>query len=219
MFFYLPVPMKSLDIIRQEGIDTKKLRALPLSSVVPPNVSNNQTAFLVIDAAQIGNNENAQHIPPSAICNITPYMPPRRVIAAGGYVMRQGEKGRELLVMFRRGVWDLPKGKQDPGESNEETAIREVQEEIGIQHVRIVCSLGDTFHGYPHRKGKCYDIKTTHWYLMTTNDVHFTPQQEEDIEELRWIPLEDAPQLLGYESLKSHISLYYNNLAKADISE
>ena len=67
----------------------------------------------------------------------------KTIIAAGGLV--ENEKG-EILMMFRRGFWDLPKGKLDEGESIETCAVREVQEETGLQNVQLIYFLCKTYH-------------------------------------------------------------------------
>ncbi len=98
--------------------------------------------------------------------------------------MLNGE-GR-ILWIFRRGKWDLPKGKADEGETIEETALREVREECGIRLLEPERFLGPCYHIYLMGKGKKAAFKTTHWYLMRTGDTDFTPQAEEDITEIRF---------------------------------
>ena len=102
--------------------------------------------------------------------------------AAGGYV--RNEKG-ELLVFYRRGSWDMPKGKIDPGETPEQAAVREVQEETGLVHLKLGDFLAHTYHTY-ELKGKRI-LKKTWWYFMETPDLQLVPQTEEDIEEIRWV--------------------------------
>jgi 8-oxo-dGTP pyrophosphatase MutT (NUDIX family) len=103
--------------------------------------------------------------------------------AAGGLVLN--ENG-EVLFMFRRGKWDLPKGKLDPGESLEECALREVEEETGLGHLTLEKFLLITEHDY-EEKGTAIR-KETHWYLMRANgDQPLVPQEEEDISDLKWL--------------------------------
>lgn len=134
--------------------------------------------------------------------NTDPYRPPKPVTAAGGYVVRAGAAGPEVLLIERRGAWDLPKGKLDDGESVEACAVREVQEEVGIEVLRVVRPLGTTIHGYPERD--VYRVKTTHWFLMATPERTFTPQAEEDITAVAWVPWAEAGARLGFESLRRH---------------
>jgi 8-oxo-dGTP pyrophosphatase MutT (NUDIX family) len=103
--------------------------------------------------------------------------------AGGGLV--ENEMG-EFLFMFRKGKWDLPKGKLDPGESLEACALREVKEETGIGRLELKQFLLATEHEYT--ESGLLILKETHWYLMKA-DSHqkLIPQTEEDITELRWI--------------------------------
>lgn len=106
------------------------------------------------------------------------------VSAGGGIVFNEN---RELLFIFRRGKWDLPKGKLDKGETIEECAVREVKEETGLKNVVITSFAGNTYHTY-HEKGK-FILKTSSWYLMeATGNQQLIPQTEEDIEEMAWLP-------------------------------
>ena len=108
----------------------------------------------------------------------------RLVIQAGGGLV-VNEAG-EVLFMFRRGKWDLPKGKLDPGETLDACALREVEEETGVGHLKLIKFLMVTEHTYSER-GRTI-LKETHWYQMETNsDQPLIPQAEEDITELRWI--------------------------------
>lgn len=110
-----------------------------------------------------------------------------RIDAAGGLVYNEAG---QALVIFRRGFWDLPKGKIDPGEGKKTAAIREVQEETGLQHIELTKRLHKTRHTYKDRKGKRI-LKYTYWYLMNTSDFELTPQTEEDIEIAKWVDIED----------------------------
>ncbi len=109
------------------------------------------------------------------------------VEAAGGVVVNERD---QILMIHRRGHWDLPKGKIEPGEKKKEAAIREVIEETGIDAVEIVGKkLMKTYHSFINRKGvRC--IKLSHWYLMSAKHQSLTPQVEEDIDECRWMTLE-----------------------------
>lgn len=137
-----------------------------------------------------------------AVLNANPYSPPVAVTAAGGYVLRKKNRAHEVVLIHRRGKWDLPKGKADEGETPEETATREVREELGIDHVEITASLGPTMHGY--REKNRFAVKTTHWFAMTTEADSFQPQAEEDIEHAEWVVWEQAIRRLGYDTLRQH---------------
>lgn len=121
------------------------------------------------------------------------------VAAAGGLVKNAND---EYLFIFRRGRWDLPKGKADAGETAEETALREVEEECGLNSLRIIKELPSTYHSFPE-KGKNI-LKHTRWFLMETKQTKVTLQAEEDIEDHTWLRKEEIfPFITGqmYASL------------------
>lgn len=124
--------------------------------------------------------------------------------AAGGCVFNtQGE----LLVIYRRGSWDLPKGKIDPGETPEQAAVREVEEETGIGEISLGDFLGHTYHTYRDPKERRI-LKRTYWYRMQTPQKDLTPQTEEDIEVAEWVlpgPFLDQPKLEIYQSIQEVI--------------
>lgn len=106
------------------------------------------------------------------------------IIQAGGGLVRD-EKG-EILMIFRRGKWDLPKGKLEEGEDIETCAVREVEEETGLQKVLVKQFLITTYHTY-NEFGK-HILKESYWYLMHASSDQLTkPQTEEDILEIAWV--------------------------------
>jgi len=105
-------------------------------------------------------------------------------ITAGGGLVKNN-KG-ELLVIFRRGKWDLPKGKAEQGESMEQTAIREVEEECGLEGIKIQDFMASTYHIYQAPEG--FILKKTDWYSMLySGKFSPKPQLAEDITDVRWI--------------------------------
>ena len=116
------------------------------------------------------------------------------IIAAGGLV--QNSKG-EILLIYRRGFWDLPKGKLDAGESIPDCAIREVQEETGLKSIELGPFICTTTHAYYDKWLSKEVEKHTHWYAMLSlaNET-LVPQTEEDIEKIEWVPMEQLPQYL-----------------------
>lgn len=120
------------------------------------------------------------------------------VEAAGGVVFNQEHK---TLLIFRRGFWDLPKGKIDPGETREAAAVREVQEETGLQQLQLGNFLTQTYHTY--KEGKTRVLKRTYWFLMQTTEFQLTPQAEENIEQAVWVEL--APFLKEEDRLYGNI--------------
>ncbi|MGK7371287.1 MAG: NUDIX hydrolase [Candidatus Halalkalibacterium sp. M3_1C_030] len=131
----------------------------------------------------------------------------KEVTAAGGVLFRVAneKKDPEILLMFRRGVWDLPKGKLEPGESISECARREVSEEVGSSMPDIHEKLSNTYHEYDEDNELIG--KTTHWYVMELGNSYeqLEPEKREGIEQLEWLPSEEAKQRVGYENLVSVI--------------
>jgi 8-oxo-dGTP pyrophosphatase MutT (NUDIX family) len=104
--------------------------------------------------------------------------------AAGGVVFNAKD---EVLLIYRLKTWDLPKGKIDKGETPEIAAVREIQEETGLNVVELGDFICHTYHTYEH-KGKRV-LKKTHWFMMHTAEEKLTPQYSEDIELAEWRPL------------------------------
>ena len=115
----------------------------------------------------------------------------KKIIAAGGLVFNDEN---ELLMIFRRGKWDLPKGKLDEGEDIEECAVREVKEETGLENVSIENFTGLTFHEYFDTHLNEDVRKETHWYKMKAKGMQaLIPQTEEDIEIIEWVDTKHIP--------------------------
>ena len=113
--------------------------------------------------------------------------------AAGGLV--QNSAG-EYLLIHRNGQWDLPKGKQEDGEDIAVTALREVEEECGISGLEQGELISITHHTY--RMHGLHMLKHTYWYQMKyTGDCSvLTPQLEEGIQQCKWVPAAELPELL-----------------------
>jgi len=116
----------------------------------------------------------------------------REVNAGGGLVSnRRGD----FLLISRNGMWDLPKGHQDPGEDIEVTALREVREETGIEDLELKDLLCITDHCY--KRDGIWHLKHTWWYSMLYNDPSdLTPQREEDISKAAWVAKSSLPPFL-----------------------
>ncbi len=111
--------------------------------------------------------------------------------AAGGLIENNQQ---EILLIFRKGKWDLPKGKLDDGEDLETCATREVAEETGV-HAEIMAPLCISYHTY-FEKGT-HILKESHWYLMkATLNEPLNPQIEEDIEKCEWVKIENLASYL-----------------------
>jgi len=124
------------------------------------------------------------------------------IIAAGGIVVNPN---KEILWIFRRGIWDLPKGKLDPNETIEFCALREVMEETGICNLVLGELILTTTHRYHDKYLNTEVEKTTYWYKMSTDRLQDgIPQTEEDIEAIAWVKKEDIGPYLAktYDSIK-----------------
>jgi 8-oxo-dGTP diphosphatase len=115
------------------------------------------------------------------------------VKASGGVVWRRGDDGLEVAVVHRPRYddWSFPKGKLDRGESWEDAALREVEEEIGLR-----CALGDELSptAYRDNKGRA---KVVRYWLMESAGGTFAPNDE--VDEMRWVSPAQAAGLLSYE--------------------
>ena len=110
----------------------------------------------------------------------------KEIVAAGGIVFNEFN---EVLFIYRRGYWDLPKGKLDPGETLEEAAVREVEEETGIKNIQLLQYIDDTYHLFKTQKNGNYFLKKTYWYKMQANKQPIKVQKEEDIDEATWLTI------------------------------
>lgn len=119
--------------------------------------------------------------------------------AAGGAVFNPDG---DLLLMKRKGLWDMPKGKLDKGESIVNAAVREVEEECNVFDIEVKHKIGLTYHLYFEKK---WLLKETHWYYMISSRWQDAqPQIEEEIEEIMWIDYEklDLDQLDTYNNIR-----------------
>jgi 8-oxo-dGTP pyrophosphatase MutT (NUDIX family) len=105
------------------------------------------------------------------------------ITAAGGLIKNEHD---EILMIFRRGKWDFPKGKLDKNEKPETCALREVEEETGVTKPGLKQFLITTYHSY--FEGTRHMLKETHWFAMNVKGKQdLKPQTEEDILEIKWV--------------------------------
>ncbi len=134
--------------------------------------------------------------------------------SAGGLVCNHFH---HVLLMFKRGKWDMPKGRIENKDNREESGLREVEEETGLDRNKLSIhgKLPSTWHTTSHHNTKF--LKKTHWYLMQYDgdDDDTNPQVEEGIIECRWIHLSDLPQYreLLTPRIEYVIDFWHKNLA------
>ncbi|MGO1751526.1 MAG: NUDIX hydrolase [Psychroflexus sp.] len=124
-----------------------------------------------------------------------------KVIVAGGGLVRNPDG--KMLFIYRNKKWDLPKGKAEKGETIEETSIREVEEETGVENLKIGELIKVTYH-ILKRKGK-FKLKETHWFAMTTDYAgDLIPQEDEGITKVKWKNKKKAKKALkkSYENIR-----------------
>ncbi|MBW3593547.1 MAG: NUDIX hydrolase [Actinobacteria bacterium] len=124
----------------------------------------------------------------------------RREFSAGGVVVRRLRGGWHVAAIRPRGkhVWALPKGLIDAGETAAETALREVAEETGVEG-RLVAKLGDVRYVYTWRGERVF--KVVSFFLVRYSRGRLgdiAPAMRREVDEARWLPLEEAPALLAY---------------------
>ena len=129
--------------------------------------------------------------------------------AAGGIVRNPND---EYLFIYRLGKWDLPKGKMEEGETKEESAIREIEEECSITPLELKKFIMPTYHIYFQKE---YIIKETFWFEVFYEGTEAPqPQTEEGIEEVVWKKEEEIKGLMGnsYPNIKLLINNYLHNI-------
>jgi ADP-ribose pyrophosphatase YjhB (NUDIX family) len=128
--------------------------------------------------------------------------------AAGGIVQNEN---KDILFIFRRNKWDLPKGKLEQGETIETCAEREIEEETGITQLTLKRKIGETYHIYKER-GKTI-LKISHWFYFTCpSNQQMIAQTEEDIEEVKWIATQDIkePMENTYKNIKEILRTFFD---------
>ncbi len=181
-------------------LTTKQGDALPdatshSADILITDYANKKHLFEIIDKINSTVDLRACYIlsrnPKSALTHLKKFF--KIVEAAGGIVLNENQ---ELLLIFRRGKWDLPKGKIDTGETKRKAAIREVKEETGVKKLRVMQALklskgkqSCTYHSYIENDVAC--LKVTYWFLMrSVSQGVLIPQLEEGIVQAEWVRLD-----------------------------
>jgi 8-oxo-dGTP pyrophosphatase MutT (NUDIX family) len=138
------------------------------------------------------------------------------IIEAGGGLVTN--EFNEILFIFRRGHWDLPKGKLEKYETKKDAALREVEEETGIRNLVLGKKICITNHVYKNKSGKRH-IKKSYWYHMTAPKMDLIPQIEEDITEAKWMTMEsfNSRERLVYSSIIKVLDKYVRKVSKAAV--
>ena len=134
--------------------------------------------------------------------------------SAGGIVVREAPEGLSLVIGMRRRdrdavTWTLPKGTPNPGETVEETALREVGEETGLE-VRIVAPLDSIEYTFVQKGTRVH--KTVHYFLMepTGGDL---ARHDHEFDQVRWLAIPDAPAVLTFETERALVARAAERLA------
>ena len=130
--------------------------------------------------------------------------------AAGGLV--RNLKTNHFLFIFRNKKWDLPKGRINKNEEVQKAAIREVEEETGVENLSIIKPLNTTYHIF--KRNRKYRLKKTFWYLMETDyNGELTPEIKEGIEKAIWVDKKLIVSFKSqmYQNINLIISTYFNN--------
>ncbi|MEC3876959.1 NUDIX hydrolase [Chryseobacterium salviniae] len=138
-----------------------------------------------------------------------------RIIEAAGGIVSNPEG--DILFIKRLGKWDLPKGKMEKGESREESAVREIEEETGLQHVELQSFINTTYHIYIERNGDKV-LKCTHWFEMKFDGEDTSkPQIEEGITEVAWkntLQIEEEVFPSTFKNIRLIIQEFWNKKLK-----
>jgi len=124
----------------------------------------------------------------------------KREISAGGVVFRRGDLGIEIaLTSAQNGeIWCLPKGLINKGESLEQTALREVKEETGLEG-RIIRKIAEIKYWYYSKWEQVRIFKIVHFFLMEC--IGGNPAEHDfEVDEVKWFPLDEAKEILSYKS-------------------
>jgi ADP-ribose pyrophosphatase YjhB (NUDIX family) len=128
--------------------------------------------------------------------------------AAGGIVQNEN---KELLFIYRRAKWDLPKGKLEAGETIETCAAREIEEETGVKNCTLKRKIGETYHIYKEKGNNI--LKVSHWFYFTCPSAqNMVAQTEEDIAEVKWINTQHIkdPMSNTYKNIKEIMKVFFD---------
>lgn len=128
--------------------------------------------------------------------------------AAGGVVQNEN---KDILFIYRRGKWDLPKGKMEHGESEALCAEREIEEETGVKDIKLKKKIGESYHIYREKERDI--LKISHWFYFTCDTAQkLAPQLAEDITEAKWIQTKNIKEPMSdtYENIRDVMRAFFD---------
>lgn len=132
---------------------------------------------------------------------------------AGGIVYRHSKDDNDieiLLIQDSKGRWTIPKGHIEPGENAKQTAIREIGEEVGLFHIRVLTWLGKIHFQY--RRVDKLVLMTTQIYLVRALDDQETPTKEQWMKGIKWFKFNDAIDAIEYEDIEKLMLVAKNKI-------
>ena len=136
---------------------------------------------------------------------------------AGGIIFRMNKENNDieiLLIQDSKNRWTIPKGHIEPGETAKQTAIREIGEEAGLEHISVLCWLGKIHFKY--RRLDKLVLMTTQIYLVRATDARETPIKEKWMNGIKWFSFADALEAIEYEDIEKLMLIAKKKIRSGD---
>lgn len=137
---------------------------------------------------------------------------------SGGIVFRMDKTGKDieiLLIQDSKNRWTIPKGHIEPGETAKQTAIREIGEEAGLQHIQVLTWLGKIHFKY--RRLDKLVLMTTQIYLVRALDNSETPTKEKWMNGIKWFSFAEALDAIEYEDIERLMLVAKNKIRSGEL--